>query len=239
VAASDRRRSRRLDRGPVKVLTDTHTLVWALSEPEAVGAQARAALAESPFTASVANLWELVLKSLKPGALIADPLPWWEKYVVRAHSGPCHPHHSYPRPGETASSSQRSLRPHPGGSGPRRRAYTRDKRRCPRSLRCSDRVGLTRHAGLPPRYADLDGRGATVSSQSLQTRPPCEQVTTVPDKPHTISRNYAESRWWRESGKRAPTEPTQAGLKAHRRLSGHGSKRNVTAAFGSRLCRDR
>ena len=65
----------------MKVLTDTHTLVWALSEPEAVGAQARVALAESPFTASVANLWELVLK---PGALIADPLPWWEKYVVRA-----------------------------------------------------------------------------------------------------------------------------------------------------------
>jgi PIN domain nuclease of toxin-antitoxin system len=68
----------------VKVLTDTHTLVWALSEPEALGAEARAALAESPFTASVANLWELVLKSRKLGALIADPLPWWEKYVVRA-----------------------------------------------------------------------------------------------------------------------------------------------------------
>ena len=67
----------------MKVLTDTHTLVWALSEPEALGAQARAALTESPFTASVANLWELVLKSRRPGALIADPLPWWEKYVVR------------------------------------------------------------------------------------------------------------------------------------------------------------
>jgi len=68
----------------VKILTDTHTLVWALSEPEALGAQARAELAGSPFTASVVNLWELVLKSRKPGALIADPLPWWGKYVVRA-----------------------------------------------------------------------------------------------------------------------------------------------------------
>lgn len=37
-----------------------------------------------PFTASVANLWELILKARKPGALIADPLPWWEKYVVRS-----------------------------------------------------------------------------------------------------------------------------------------------------------
>jgi PIN domain nuclease of toxin-antitoxin system len=68
----------------LKILTDTHTLVWALSEPEALGAEARAALSESPFTASVANLWELILKSRKPGALVADPLPWWEKYVVRS-----------------------------------------------------------------------------------------------------------------------------------------------------------
>jgi PIN domain nuclease of toxin-antitoxin system len=68
----------------VKVLTDTHTLVWALSDPEKLGAQARAELAESPFTASVANLWELVLKARKPGSLIADPVPWWEKFVVRA-----------------------------------------------------------------------------------------------------------------------------------------------------------
>jgi PIN domain nuclease of toxin-antitoxin system len=65
----------------LKVLTDTHTLVWALSDPATLGAGARAALAGSPFTASVANLWELVLKSRKPGALVADPLPWWEKYV--------------------------------------------------------------------------------------------------------------------------------------------------------------
>jgi PIN domain nuclease of toxin-antitoxin system len=68
----------------MKVLTDTHTLVWALSDPAALGAAAHAALAGSPFTASVANLWELVLKARKPGALVADPLPWWERYVVRA-----------------------------------------------------------------------------------------------------------------------------------------------------------
>jgi PIN domain nuclease of toxin-antitoxin system len=48
VAADERRRRRRLDRGPVKVLTDTHTLVWALSNPEALGPDARAALAGLP-----------------------------------------------------------------------------------------------------------------------------------------------------------------------------------------------
>jgi PIN domain nuclease of toxin-antitoxin system len=74
---------RGLDRRPVKVLTDTHTLVWALSNREAFGGTAREALASSLFTASVANLWELVLKTRKPGALVADPLPWWDKYVVR------------------------------------------------------------------------------------------------------------------------------------------------------------
>ena len=68
----------------MKVLTDTHTLVWALSNPEVLGEQARIALAGSTFTASAANLWELVVKSRKPGALVADPLPWWEKYVLRA-----------------------------------------------------------------------------------------------------------------------------------------------------------
>ena len=73
-----------MGRRSVKLLTDTHALVWALSSPEALGPGAREALAASPFTPSVANLWELVLKTRKPGALIADPLPWWEKYVVRS-----------------------------------------------------------------------------------------------------------------------------------------------------------
>lgn len=68
----------------MKVLTDTHTLVWALSNPELLGANARAVLSESPFTASVVNFWELVLKAGKTGALIADPLPWWDRYVTGA-----------------------------------------------------------------------------------------------------------------------------------------------------------
>ena len=66
----------------MKVLTDTHTLVWALSTPEVLGEQAREASAEFPFTASVANLWELILTRDKAGALVADPLAWWDKYVV-------------------------------------------------------------------------------------------------------------------------------------------------------------
>lgn len=68
----------------MRVLTDTHALVWALSKPEELGAAARQALATSLFTASVANLWELVLKARKPGALLADPLHWWDQYVTQS-----------------------------------------------------------------------------------------------------------------------------------------------------------
>jgi PIN domain nuclease of toxin-antitoxin system len=31
--------------------------------------------------ASVVNLWELVLKMRKQGALLADPVTWWAKYI--------------------------------------------------------------------------------------------------------------------------------------------------------------
>lgn len=67
----------------MRVLTDTHTLVWALSDPDRLGSDARRVLTEAEVTASVANLWELILKMRKKDALLADPLPWWEKYVVR------------------------------------------------------------------------------------------------------------------------------------------------------------
>ena len=32
--------------------------------------------------ASVANLWELLLKTRKKDALLTDPLAWWGKYVL-------------------------------------------------------------------------------------------------------------------------------------------------------------
>jgi PIN domain nuclease of toxin-antitoxin system len=49
----------------VKLLTDTHTLVWALSEPEVLGAQARVALAEglslATKDATLARYWAPVV----------------------------------------------------------------------------------------------------------------------------------------------------------------------------------
>jgi PIN domain nuclease of toxin-antitoxin system len=77
VAAHDWPGSRGLDRGPVRVLTDTHSLVWALADPDQLSADARNVLSQAEVTASVANLWELVLKRQKKDALVADPLSWW------------------------------------------------------------------------------------------------------------------------------------------------------------------
>ncbi len=68
----------------MKVLTDTHTLVWALSDPDSLSPTARRVLTESEVAASVANLWELVIKAGKKDALLEDPIAWWEKYVVRS-----------------------------------------------------------------------------------------------------------------------------------------------------------
>jgi PIN domain nuclease of toxin-antitoxin system len=41
-------------------------------------------LAESGVAVSVASLWELVVKSGRKDALLQDPLPWWEKDVVKS-----------------------------------------------------------------------------------------------------------------------------------------------------------
>jgi PIN domain nuclease of toxin-antitoxin system len=60
----------------VRVLTDTHKLVWAATTPEALSKRARQTLTKAEVTASVVNLWELVLKMRKPDALLADPLAW-------------------------------------------------------------------------------------------------------------------------------------------------------------------
>jgi len=69
----------------VKVLVDTHSLVWALSAPEFLSTKARRILADSEVVVSVANLWELVLKASKKDALLTDPVTWWKRHVSRSN----------------------------------------------------------------------------------------------------------------------------------------------------------
>jgi PIN domain nuclease of toxin-antitoxin system len=66
----------------VRVLADTHALVWAFSSPALLGGRARKVLAEADVIASVATLWELCLKAGKTGALLGDPISWWTRYVA-------------------------------------------------------------------------------------------------------------------------------------------------------------
>lgn len=66
----------------MRALADTHALVWAVNSPELLGSAALAAFENGEIIASVASLWELSLKSGRKDALIADPLPWWRKYVT-------------------------------------------------------------------------------------------------------------------------------------------------------------
>lgn len=66
----------------MRVLADTHALVWAVSSPELLGSAALAAFQNEEIVASVASLWELSLKSGKKNALLADPVRWWRKYVT-------------------------------------------------------------------------------------------------------------------------------------------------------------
>jgi PIN domain nuclease of toxin-antitoxin system len=66
----------------VKVLTDTHALVWAIDAPELLSVTARKAIERGEVIASVVNLWELMLKRGKKNALLSDPLPWWNRNIV-------------------------------------------------------------------------------------------------------------------------------------------------------------
>ncbi len=63
----------------MRVLADTHALVWAVNSPELLSGTALAAFENEEI---VTSLWELSLKSGKKNALVADPVPWWRKYVT-------------------------------------------------------------------------------------------------------------------------------------------------------------
>ena len=67
----------------MKFLADTHSLVWALSNSAKLGRTARRIFGEWELVVSVASLWELLLKKDERDALVGDPLPWWESYVIK------------------------------------------------------------------------------------------------------------------------------------------------------------
>jgi PIN domain nuclease of toxin-antitoxin system len=64
-------------------LLDTHTLVWGVTIPEELPARVREILAAGEVIASVVSYWELILKKGRRTALVSEPKPWWERYIIR------------------------------------------------------------------------------------------------------------------------------------------------------------
>jgi PIN domain nuclease of toxin-antitoxin system len=56
----------------MRLLLDTHLLLWALSSPEKLTTRARQRIESSEVYASAASIWEISIKSA-PGKLEADP----------------------------------------------------------------------------------------------------------------------------------------------------------------------
>ena len=66
----------------MKVLLDTHTLVWAISQPELLSPLALKVMEENETLVSVVSLWELTLKKSKKDRLLDNPVPWWDLLIV-------------------------------------------------------------------------------------------------------------------------------------------------------------
>jgi PIN domain nuclease of toxin-antitoxin system len=60
-------------------LLDTSTLLWALGEPERLSAKARRLVETGENVVSVANYWEVVIKTQKGLLAISDLATWWRQ----------------------------------------------------------------------------------------------------------------------------------------------------------------
>ena len=62
-------------------LLDTNALLLALSVPEKLSAEARAAVESGPNVLSVVSYWEVLLKSTKGTLDVGAPRQWWRDAV--------------------------------------------------------------------------------------------------------------------------------------------------------------
>jgi len=62
-------------------LFDTHTLLWSFHDPSRLSPLAVRIVKKGDFLVSPANLWEMILKMGRPGAVVKNPGAWWRQYV--------------------------------------------------------------------------------------------------------------------------------------------------------------
>ncbi len=66
-----------------RFLIDTHALIWAVHHPDMLSPKVRDLLGRIRVAASVASLWELVIKRRKSITYpVKEPIVWWERHVV-------------------------------------------------------------------------------------------------------------------------------------------------------------
>ena len=69
-------------------LLDTHTALWALDRPEALGRAARNAVSSGPNVLSVVSYWEVMVKSMKGTLDVGDPRVWWHDALEQLAATP-------------------------------------------------------------------------------------------------------------------------------------------------------
>ena len=60
-------------------LLDTNAVLIALTEPDLLTPDARAAVGGGPNVLSVVSYWEVLLKSMKGNLEVGDPRTWWQE----------------------------------------------------------------------------------------------------------------------------------------------------------------
>lgn len=63
-------------------LLDTHTILFALGQPERLSEPVRRAVLEGPNVLSVLSYWEVVLKAAKGKLAVGDVRVWWAEALL-------------------------------------------------------------------------------------------------------------------------------------------------------------
>ncbi|MBZ5580639.1 MAG: type II toxin-antitoxin system VapC family toxin [Acidobacteriia bacterium] len=69
-------------------LLDTNTALIALTDPDRLPAEIKAAVLSGPNVLSVVSYWEVLLKSMKGSLQVGDPRLWWHDTLEQLAATP-------------------------------------------------------------------------------------------------------------------------------------------------------
>jgi hypothetical protein len=100
-------------------LLDTSTLLWALGSPERLSPRARRRVEAGENIVSVANYWEVVIKTQKGLLTIADVATWWRRATELLAARAADPRESCDGVGRASDGSQGPVRQNSDRAGDR------------------------------------------------------------------------------------------------------------------------